>query len=44
MPTQIPPIPSVQVAPVDVVTWGVLIIGVLLLVVAVITTIIRRRG
>jgi hypothetical protein len=44
MPTQIPPAPSVQIAPVDLLTWGALIIGALLLVVAVITTIVRRRG
>jgi hypothetical protein len=44
MPTQTPPAPSVQIAPVDLLTWGALIVGVLLLVIAIITTIIRRRG
>ncbi|MBZ0289173.1 MAG: hypothetical protein K8I30_16250 [Anaerolineae bacterium] len=35
---------TVQIAPADLLTWGALIVGVLLLVVAAITTIIRRRG
>ena len=44
LPTQTPPATFVQTVPVDLLTWGALIIGLLLLVVAVITTIIRRRG
>jgi hypothetical protein len=44
MPTQTPRAPPAQSAPSDVLTWSVLIIGVLLLVIAIVTTIVRRRG
>ncbi|MEO8606990.1 MAG: hypothetical protein ABI690_03875 [Chloroflexota bacterium] len=44
LPTLIPSAKSVQAAPTDVLIWGGLIIGVLLLIVAIITTLIRRRG